>query len=169
MFEDVSLDPSILIPMFVGKGIIFADALQIHFCESLSSSSPHAGIRTVGMCCLNRNKLPHVHFLSLLPPDIPYFQEVVLMAINCSLCGYRSNEVKSIAGIAERGKKFRLLIATEEDLSRDILKSDTASVALPELGIDSEPGTLGGHFTTVEGLLGLMRDKACTPVLLLIG
>ncbi|VDK32231.1 unnamed protein product [Taenia asiatica] len=92
--------------------------------------------------------------------DIPYFQEVVLMAINCSLCGYRSNEVKSIAGIAERGKQFRLLIAAEEDLSRDILKSDTASVALPELGIDSEPGTLGGHFTTIEGLLGLIRDKA---------
>ncbi|VDM36229.1 unnamed protein product [Hydatigera taeniaeformis] len=99
-------------------------------------------------------------------PDIPYFQEVVLMAINCSLCGYRSNEVKSIAGIAERGKQFRLLIATEEDLSRDILKSDTASVALPELGIDSEPGTLGGHFTTIEGLLVLIRDKVRPSVLL---
>ncbi|EUB55621.1 Zinc finger protein ZPR1 [Echinococcus granulosus] len=99
--------------------------------------------------------------------DIPYFQEVVLMAINCSLCGYRSNEVKSIAGIAERGKQFRLLIATEEDLSRDILKSDTASVALPELGIDSEPGTLGGRFTTVEGLLRLIKDqfKSMNPLL----
>ncbi|KAL5111788.1 Zinc finger protein ZPR1 [Taenia crassiceps] len=101
--------------------------------------------------------------------DIPYFQEVVLMAINCSFCGYRSNEVKSIAGIAERGKQFRLLIATQEDLSRDILKSDTASVALPELGIDSEPGTLGGHFTTIEGLLGLIRDKLKSMNPLLFG
>ena len=81
------------------------------------------------------------------------------MAINCSLCGYRSNEVKSIAGIAEQGKKFSLLIETEEDLSRDVLKSDTARVAMPELEVDTDSGSLGGRFTTVEGLLSLIRDE----------
>ncbi|VDD81416.1 unnamed protein product [Mesocestoides corti] len=92
--------------------------------------------------------------------DIPYFQEVIIMAITCDLCGYRSNEVKSFAGIREKGKRFRLLIADKSDLSRDILKSDTASVSIPELQIDTLPGTLGGRFTTVEGLLVLMKDEA---------
>jgi len=26
--------------------------------------------------------------------DIPHFKEVVIMAVNCETCGYRSNEVK---------------------------------------------------------------------------
>ncbi len=81
------------------------------------------------------------------------------MAINCGLCGYRDNEVKSVAGIADKGKKFSLLIENEEDLSRDVLKSDTARFCIPELEIDMEAGTLGGRFTTVEGLLITLRDQ----------
>lgn len=93
------------------------------------------------------------------------------MAINCNLCGFRSNEVKPIAGIAEFGKKFSLLIATKEDLSRDVLKSDTSKLSIPELQIDTDWGTLGGRFTTVEGVLTLIRDEVCfvfQPKLVLI-
>lgn len=85
------------------------------------------------------------------------------MSINCSLCGYRNNEVKSVAGISDHGKRFTLFIADIEDMSRDVLKSDTARVAIPELEFDTVAGTLGGRFTTVEGLLGLIRDQVRTP------
>lgn len=81
------------------------------------------------------------------------------MSINCSLCGFRNNEVKSVAGIADYGKRFTLLIADEEDMSRDLLKSDSARVSLPELELDTMSGTLGGRFTTVEGILGLIKDQ----------
>ncbi|VDL59234.1 unnamed protein product [Hymenolepis diminuta] len=99
--------------------------------------------------------------------DIPYFQEVVLMSINCSLCGYRNNEVKSVAGISKHGKRFTLFIADIEDMSRDVLKSDTARIAIPELELDTVAGTLGGRFTTVEGLLGLIKDqlKSMNPLM----
>ncbi|BHF59512.1 nucleolar zinc-finger protein [Sparganum proliferum] len=91
--------------------------------------------------------------------NVPYFQEVILMAINCEFCGYRDSEVKPIAGIAEKGKAYRLLIADEADLSRDILKGDSATLAIPELDLQTQSGTLGSRFTTVEGVLGLMRDQ----------
>ena len=40
-----------------------------------------------------------------------------------------------------------------EDLRRDVLKSETASVEVPELELEVTTGTLGGLITTVEGLL----------------
>ena len=39
------------------------------------------------------------------------------------------------------------------------LQSDTASLSVPELQFDVECGTLGGCFTTVEGLLVQARDQ----------
>lgn len=45
-----------------------------------------------------------------------------------------------------------------EDLTRDILKSETCATFSPELSLSIQPGTLGGRFTTVEGLLTQIRD-----------
>jgi len=39
------------------------------------------------------------------------------------------------------------------------LQSDTASLEVPELDFSVESGTLGGCFTTVEGLLVQARDQ----------
>ena len=49
-------------------------------------------------------------------------------------------------------------IESKEDLSRDILKSESCALACPELHLNVEPGTLGGRFTTIEGLLTQVRD-----------
>jgi zinc finger protein len=45
-----------------------------------------------------------------------------------------------------------------EDLSRDILKSESCALSSPELNLSVTPGTMGGRFTTVEGLLTQVRD-----------
>ena len=44
------------------------------------------------------------------------------MSTNCSICGYRDNEVKSGGEIALQGKKITLKVEDVEDLGRDILK-----------------------------------------------
>lgn len=75
------------------------------------------------------------------------------MATNCYACGYRDNEVKSGGAISDKGKRITLLVEDEEDLSRDMLKSDTAGLEIPEIDLVLQPGTLGGRFTTLEGLL----------------
>ncbi|WPH04697.1 zinc finger protein zpr1 [Acrodontium crateriforme] len=89
--------------------------------------------------------------------NIPHFKQVVLMSTVCEDCGYRSNEVKTGGEVPEKGRKITLRVSTQEDLARDILKSESAALSCPELQLQVEPGTMGGRFTTVEGILTQIR------------
>ncbi|KAG5916782.1 hypothetical protein E4U42_007512 [Claviceps africana] len=90
--------------------------------------------------------------------DIPHFKQVVLMSTVCDDCGYRSNDVKTGGEIPEQGEKITLTVDDATDLARDILKSETCGLECPELQLQVNPGTLGGRFTTVEGLLTQVRN-----------
>jgi zinc finger protein len=91
--------------------------------------------------------------------QIPHFKEVIIMATVCRHCGYRTNDVKTGGAIPEKGQRITLRIENQGDLSRDILKSETCVLKSHELGLEVQPGTLGGRFTTVEGLLTQVRDQ----------
>nr|BAK02748.1 predicted protein [Hordeum vulgare subsp. vulgare] len=90
--------------------------------------------------------------------DIPFFKEVIVMASTCDACGYKSSEVKSGGAISEKGRRIILKVTCPEDLSRDFLKSETATCEIPEKKLRLHRGTLGGRFTTVEGFLAGVRD-----------
>uniref|UniRef100_A0A8C5RBQ4 Zinc finger protein ZPR1 n=1 Tax=Leptobrachium leishanense TaxID=445787 RepID=A0A8C5RBQ4_9ANUR len=90
--------------------------------------------------------------------QIPHFKEVIIMATNCDACGHRTNEVKSGGAIEARGTKITLRITDPSDLSRDLLKSETCNVSVPELEFEMGMGALGGKFTTLEGLLKDIKD-----------
>ncbi|KAM3556365.1 hypothetical protein MY1884_005096 [Beauveria asiatica] len=90
--------------------------------------------------------------------DIPHFKQVVLMSTVCGDCGYRSNDVKTGGEIPEEGEVITLTVEDNFDLARDILKSETCGLECPELQLQVNPGTLGGRFTTVEGLLTQVRN-----------
>lgn len=90
--------------------------------------------------------------------DIPHFKQVVLMSTVCDACGYRSNDVKTGGEIPELGERITLKVNGDVDLARDILKSETCALECPELNLSVNPGTLGGRFTTVEGLFTQVRD-----------
>ncbi|XP_027191715.1 zinc finger chaperone ZPR1-like isoform X2 [Cicer arietinum] len=96
--------------------------------------------------------------------NIPYFQEVIVMASTCDFCGYRNSEVKPGGRIPEKGKKITLNVKNINDLSRDVIKSDTAGVTVPELDLELASGTLGGLVTTVEGLITKISEKFGTWV-----
>ena len=91
--------------------------------------------------------------------NVPHFKEVIVMATVCEHCGYRTNDVKTGGTIPEKGQRITLRIEKLEDLSRDILKSETCALKSHELELEVQPGTLGGRFTTVEGLLTQVRDQ----------
>ncbi|KAG8385125.1 hypothetical protein BUALT_Bualt03G0009200 [Buddleja alternifolia] len=91
--------------------------------------------------------------------NIPYFQEVIVMASSCDSCGYRSSEVKPGGRIPDKGKKITVHVKNIKDLSRDVIKSDTASVIIPELKLELGSGTLGGLVTTVEGLISKIGES----------
>ncbi|KLU81628.1 zinc finger protein ZPR1 [Magnaporthiopsis poae ATCC 64411] len=90
--------------------------------------------------------------------DIPHFKQVVLMSTVCDRCGYRSNDVKTGGAVPEKGRKLTLRVKGAVDLARDILKSESCALECPDLSLSVNPGTLGGRFTTVEGLLTQVRN-----------
>lgn len=101
--------------------------------------------------------------------EIPYFKEVLIMASSCDLCGYKTNEVKSSGALSEKGKRITLKLISIEDVSRDILKSETCKLSIPEIDLDLETGTLGGRFTTLEGLLMQVHNELSSKVSFLQG
>ncbi|KAK1375687.1 zinc finger protein ZPR1-like [Heracleum sosnowskyi] len=90
---------------------------------------------------------------------IPYFQEVIVMASTCDACGYRNSELKAGGCIPAKGKKVIVSVKNIKDLSRDVIKSDTASVIIPEVELELASGTLGGLVTTVEGLITKISES----------
>jgi zinc finger protein len=101
----------------------------------------------------NRHCVTHMKMV-----EIPHFKQVVIMSTVCEHCGYRSNEVKTGGEVPEKGKMITLKVEGAVDLARDILKSESCALECPELKLSVTPGTLGGRFTTVEGLLTQVRD-----------
>lgn len=98
-------------------------------------------------------------FINMKKVNIPYFKEVYLWSTVCDHCGYRTSDVKTGGEVPDKGKRIALRVENIVDLSRDILKSDTCAIQSDELEVTVEPGTLGGRFTTVEGLLTEVRDQ----------
>ncbi|KAJ6258785.1 Zinc finger protein [Drechslerella dactyloides] len=90
--------------------------------------------------------------------EIPHFQEVVIMSTVCDHCGYKSNEVKTGGAVPSNGRRMTLKVTDPSDLARDILKSESCALSIPEIKLDLTPGTLGGRFTTLEGLLTQVHD-----------
>ena len=91
--------------------------------------------------------------------EIPFFKEVVIMATVCDICGNKTNEVKSGGGIEPQGTKVTLNVTNSIDLNRDILKSETASIEIPDLEFEMGSHAIEGRFTTLEGLLESVLDK----------
>ncbi|XP_077458528.1 zinc finger protein ZPR1 [Stigmatopora argus] len=90
--------------------------------------------------------------------QIPHFKEAVIMATNCDVCGHRTNEVKSGGATEEKGTRITLRITSPSDMTRDLLKSETCAVLIPELDFELGMAAVCGKFTTVEGLLTDIKD-----------
>ena len=93
--------------------------------------------------------------------SIPYFKEIIISCFKCDVCGYKTTSVRGGGGISEKGTKFILSVESEQDLNRDVFKSETSKIVIPEVGFETDEGSMGSMFTTVEGVI----DKICTQLL----
>jgi len=91
--------------------------------------------------------------------DIPHFKEAIIMATTCDNCGWRTNEVKAGGAMEDYGVKTSLKITDALDLSRDLLKSETCELSIPELDFSLQYSSMGGRFTTVEGILVNLKEE----------
>lgn len=101
---------------------------------------------------------------------IPHFKDVLISAFNCPNCYYSNNEVQSVGAISSRGSIYKLLVSCKEDLNRQIVRSDHATIVLNELEIEI-PSTGRSSITTVEGIVSkilhdLESDQESRKVLL---
>ena len=126
--------------------VVSEDAVRLGRSEvvSIPSPCPHCGVEGESLTALT---------------DIPHFKEVIIMAFNCSACGFRNNEVKAGGAVPDMGTEVTLKVTCGDDLRRDVLKSDSCMVLIPELELELGCGTLGGVYTTVEGLVSKIHSS----------
>jgi zinc finger protein len=83
--------------------------------------------------------------------EIPHFGKVLETTIQCEKCGFKHSDV--IALEHNDPAKYSLKI-TKETLSVRVVRSQSATVTIPELGVKVEPGPKSeGYVTNVEGIL----------------
>ena len=75
------------------------------------------------------------------------------MSFHCEECGFSNNEIQSGGVIQEKGLRVKVVISSERDLSRQVVKSDFATVTVPELELEIPPKGQKGEISTVEGIL----------------
>jgi zinc finger protein len=86
------------------------------------------------------------------------------MAFECPHCRFRNNEVQSASVIAYKGMRQTCQIKTQKDLSRQVVKSENATVRFEELDFEIPSNSQKGILSTVDGILdraiaGLQQDQ----------
>ena len=89
----------------------------------------------------------------LLMTRIPHFREVVIMAFECPHCHFRNSEIQSAGSIAEKGCTYTCTVTDSKDLDRQIVRSEWATVSVPEIQLDVPPSQEHGSLTTIEGFI----------------
>lgn len=69
--------------------------------------------------------------------------------------GCRNSEVQFAGSYSETGTKWTLIVEEEnyQSLSRQLVKSDTAVLTIPELEFEIPANTQKGQLSTIEGFL----------------
>ncbi len=90
--------------------------------------------------------------------DVAYFGEVLETLIECEECGFKHTDVMTIE---QKDPAKHSLTITKDSLSSRVVRSQTATVSLPEIGIKVEPGPKSeGYVSNIEGVI--VRFKNAT-------
>ena len=90
----------------------------------------------------------------LLLTKIPHFKEVIIMAFECPHCGAKNNEIQSASAIAPQGQTQTLTVKDVRDLSRQVVKAESASIFFKEIEFEIPASSQRGSLSTIEGILG---------------
>jgi zinc finger protein len=84
--------------------------------------------------------------------NIPYFSDILIISAICDRCGYKFVDTQML----KHGEPARhtVAITTVEDLSIRIMRSMSATIEIPEIGVHISPGPqCQGFVSNVEGVL----------------
>lgn len=88
--------------------------------------------------------------------EIPHFGKVLETTIQCPECGFRHSDIIAL----EQNDPAKYIIEiNKNNLSVRVVRSQSATVTIPELGIKVEPGPKSeGYVTNIEGVLTRFED-----------
>ena len=89
--------------------------------------------------------------------DLPLVGKVILTTGKCTKCGYKYNDVR----LAETNPPRRIIlrVTDQRDLNALVVRASTASIIIPEAGLEMHPGPASqGFITTIEGLLERFKE-----------
>lgn len=72
---------------------------------------------------------------------IPMFKEIILSSFACEHCGFKNTEVQFGGKLAEKGIKYKYTVTDAEAMNRSIVKSEFATIRIPELDFEIPPQT----------------------------
>ena len=84
--------------------------------------------------------------------NIPYFSDILIISAICPSCGYKFVDIQLI----KHGEpaRHKLAVTTTDDLAVRVVRSMSASIEIPELGVHIAPGPqCQGFVSNVEGVL----------------
>jgi zinc finger protein len=95
--------------------------------------------------------------------DIPYFGEGLETTLRCANCGFRHADFMILTQKDPLRLTFRC--ATPEDLSVRVIRSNSGTIRIPELGFLAEPTPLSeSYVSNVEGVLDRAKDVLLTAL-----
>jgi zinc finger protein len=91
--------------------------------------------------------------------NIPYFSDILIISAVCPSCGYKFVDTQLLKH--NDPARYTVKIEAEDDLAIRVVRSMTASIEIPELGVRIDPGPVcQGFVSNVEGVL----DRIVTVV-----
>lgn len=84
--------------------------------------------------------------------NIPYFSDILIISAICPSCGYRFVDTQLLKQADPA--RYTMAVGTVGDLSVRVVRSMSASIEIPELGVRIDPGpSCQGFVSNVEGVL----------------
>ena len=107
-------------------------------------------MRTVvpGPCPYCNNQIEYLYTTE----NIPHFSDILIISAICPSCGYKYVDTQMLKNSEPVRYVYRA--ATPEDLAVRVVRSMSAAIEIPELGVRIDPGpTCQGFVSNIEGVL----------------
>lgn len=89
--------------------------------------------------------------------EVPYFGNIFLFSMNCSVCRYRKTDLE--AEEQKEPSRYTFEVSDKKDLNARVIKSAEATVKIPHVGT-MEPGPASeGFISNVEGVINKFKEQ----------
>jgi zinc finger protein len=89
--------------------------------------------------------------------NIPYFSDILIISAICDSCGYKYVDTQLLR--SHEPVRYEVAVDKEEDLGIRVVRSMSASLEIPELGVRIDPGpACQGFVSNIEGVLDRVRQ-----------